>query len=466
MNDEPELGPLARTCSAFVYDARDDRLRARLWTTVLDWTSALFAGTGHGLYDAYTAALLSSEERGPCSVAGMAGHHPVSAAAQANAAISHFWEVDDAHRDSTSHPGITVLPAVMALAEARNLDAQTCAAAIVAGIETVIRVGSHFGAAHYGVSHTTATAGSLGAAAAAARAIGLDEHGTLSALGHAGTQAAGLWAFLDEGATDAKAFHASTAVRNGIAAARMAEAEITGAHRVLEAPRGMRRAWHLEACDPAWLLPGKDPLIHTLTVKGWPVCGQIHSALDCAAALAEAHPDLAASDAPVTVELPASALAIAGIADPHSVAEAKFSTAFCIAATLCGKPPSFAGLTPALVADETVRARMATVDVTEEPAFTARFPAERPARVTIAGEDGAVRDERHFRRGDPEAPWDREAMVERTSAVLGLTSRTVDAGALVAWCDALSGAGSDWHAGALYGMLSPERRTAEEAMAL
>src|SRR5699024_4501942 len=137
---------------------------------------------------------------------------------------------------------------------------------------------------------------------------------------------------------------AATAVRNGLAAAQMAHAGIPGASTVLEAPRGMRAAWHLKDCDPTWLIPDGPAMIHTVTIKGWPVCGQMHSALDCALALAEARPELAASDVPATIAVPQSALDIAGRRDPETVAEAKFSTAFCVAATLCGKAPSITGL--------------------------------------------------------------------------------------------------------------------------
>ncbi|MGD1877087.1 MAG: MmgE/PrpD family protein [Kiloniellaceae bacterium] len=452
----PALEPLACFAASLCLDSGDARLRERLWTTMLDWSSALLAGTGQGLAGRYRQASLQPGESGPCTVVATPGRHPVVSAACANAAISHLWEVDDAHRDSTSHPGITVLPAVMAVAEARRVDASTVAAAVIAGIETVIRVGSHLGAAHYRTCHTTATAGSLGAAAAVSRMIGLDAERTLWALGHAGTQAAGLWAFLDDSAAEAKAFHAATAVRNGIMAALLAESGVPGASRVLEGPRGMRAAWGLKDCDPAWLVPGPDPMLHAVTVKGWPVCGQMHSALDCAAALAEAHPQAAAGEAPVAVDLPASALAIAGLTEPADVAAAKFSTAFCVAATLCGKAPTFKGLNASLLADTAVRARAAAVTVREDPSFTARFPAERPARVTIRAKEGDIIVERSFRRGDPEAPWSRDAMIARTDEVLALTPLRTDPVQLVDWCDRFADGHPDWQAGNLFACIGPE----------
>jgi 2-methylcitrate dehydratase PrpD len=81
---------------------------------------------------------------------------PVEAAA-ANAAISHFWEFDDSHRSAMMHPGITVLPAVLALAQARpETTVADLRAAVVAGYEAGLRMGAHLGKAHSATNHTTA----------------------------------------------------------------------------------------------------------------------------------------------------------------------------------------------------------------------------------------------------------------------------------------------------------------------
>ena len=451
---KPELLPLAEFIANCKVPRADMPMRSRVRTTLLDWGSAALAGTGHALAARYRTAFLGRGETGTCSAIGSDVQHPLTAAAMTNAAISHLWEVDDAHRDATTHPGITVIPPVLALAEARGLDTAMGAAAIVAGYETVLRIGSHLGAAHYKVNHSTATCGTMGAAAAAARALGLNTERTLWALGHAGTQAAGLWAFLDDNMGSAKAFHAALAVRNGIDAALLAEAGIPGAPYILEGPRGMRSAWGLNRCDPSWLIPGKTPMIHSVTVKGWPVCGQIHSALDCATALATAYPELAVSNSPVTVHLPENAMAIAGFHAPSSVSDAKFSASFCIASVLCGQPPTMTGLTEALVQNPRVQERARSITVLADPGYTARFPKERPARVTLHGPDGDHSETRSYRRGDPEEPWNDADMDQRTREVLGLTHLATDATRLTAWADAFADQSPEWRATELFDCLT------------
>ena len=77
-------------------------------------------------------------------------------------------------------------------------------AASVAGYEVGIRVGEFLGRSHYRIFHTTATAGTLAAAAAVGRLLKLDAAQMLHAFGSAGTQSAGLWEFLRTAADSKK----------------------------------------------------------------------------------------------------------------------------------------------------------------------------------------------------------------------------------------------------------------------
>ena len=72
--------------------------------------------------------------------------------------------------------------------------------AVVAGYEVGIRVGEFLGRSHYKTFHTTGTAGTIAAAAAAGRLLRLTPAQMLDAFGSAGTQAAGLWEFLRDAA--------------------------------------------------------------------------------------------------------------------------------------------------------------------------------------------------------------------------------------------------------------------------
>ncbi|MBP0493755.1 MmgE/PrpD family protein [Pararoseomonas indoligenes] len=441
----PALQDLAEWVAAADGAAGDGVVESALACSALDWAGALIAGTAHDLYPRYIAAFAAMAAPGAvgCAVAGdVRGWAPVEAAA-ANAAISHLWEFDDSHRAAMMHPGITVWPAVVALAQARpGVTVADMRAAVLAGYEAGLRIGAHLGKAHAATNHVTATAGTFGAAAAAARLLRLDAAATLSAFGHTGTQAAGLWQFLEDGATEAKAVHPAAAVRNGVTAAMLAEAGIPGAAHVLEGRRGMLAAWKLTPEPGASLAPEGPPMILTATIKGWPVCGQMHSLLDATQDLVRKAGLRAEEIATVRAEAPQALLDVAGLRRPANTGDAKFSTSFCLALMLSGGDLSFTGFDGRAVRDEAVQALADRIEVQAIPEFSARYPRERPARITVTTGNGrALSEERSFRRGDPEAPWEWEPLVERFQGIAGLAMRNPAAReAVVAWCRAFGAA--------------------------
>lgn len=438
----PWLAPLADWCASLDDAAISAPARGRVRDAALDWWGALAAGVAHPLAAKYRAAL-ASDGIGGVSAAGEMDLRPLLIAAPFNAALSHLAEVDDGHRQAIMHPGVTVMPVVLALAETHDLPAADLRAAIVAGYEVGLRVGALLGKAHYAVCHVTATAGCFGAAAAASRALGLSAEQTLHAFGHAGTQAAGLWQFLDDGAEAAKAFHAATAVRNGLSAARLAKSGIPGATRILEGPRGLLAAFHLAAVREVLAVPAADLLqIQTVTIKSWPTCGQMHSSLDAVRDLLSGDPLDPAEVVAVRVRGPKAQTDIAARRDPRTLEEAKFSTAFCVAFQIAEGSLTFTNFTAAALARADVHALAERIEVIEDAGMTARFPAERPAEVEIETADGRVRRAcRSFRRGDPEAPWSFPDLVARFDAIADTLSPAHRA-EIVAWCAALAEGGA------------------------
>lgn len=93
-------------------------------------------------------------------------------AAMVNAAASHVSEQDDVHNGSVFHPGAVVFPAALAVAQNIGASGRDFLTACVAGYETGIRAGEYLGLPHYKIFHTTGTAGTLAAAAAAGRCLG------------------------------------------------------------------------------------------------------------------------------------------------------------------------------------------------------------------------------------------------------------------------------------------------------
>jgi 2-methylcitrate dehydratase PrpD len=159
-------------------------------------------------------------------------------AALINGTAAQGYELDDCHDQSMSHYGASVVPAVLAVAQAfGGITGEDLILAIAIGYELGTRIGNTVspGAFHRGF-HPCGLTGTFGAAAAVSKLLALDEEQFVNALGLAGSQAAGLMA-AQFGAM-AKRFHSGKAAQNGIIAAMSAREGLTGVRDVLEAPYG------------------------------------------------------------------------------------------------------------------------------------------------------------------------------------------------------------------------------------
>ena len=108
-------------------------------------------------------------------------------AALANGTIGHAFDMDDTHREGTLHCSVSVLPAVLAIAEKLGLDGKALLTAFIFGSEVTVRAGEAFlGKSYFQGFHPTGTCGVFGSAAGAAKVLGLPKEKIAFALGLAG----------------------------------------------------------------------------------------------------------------------------------------------------------------------------------------------------------------------------------------------------------------------------------------
>ncbi len=139
---------------------------------MVDWFGSVVAGHGSRPVESLTrVALAMGPADGPAEVVNAARTSSAYFAAMANAAASHVAEQDDVHNGSVFHPAAVVFPAALAVAQALNKSGRELLVASIAGYEVGIRVGEFLGRSHYRIFHTTATAGTLAAAAATEPAV-------------------------------------------------------------------------------------------------------------------------------------------------------------------------------------------------------------------------------------------------------------------------------------------------------
>jgi 2-methylcitrate dehydratase PrpD len=356
-------------------------------------------------------------------------------------ALVHILEMDDLHRESVTHPGCVVVPAAWAVAGPRGIGGRDFLRAILAGYEAVCRVGNAVGPRHYKIWHNTATCGPFGAAVAAGTLLELREEPMVWALGNAGTQAAGLWQFLEEGAMS-KHLHAGRAAEAGVVAAELAAHGFTGPARILEGTKGFfaatcpdpRPERVLAEPDATWQLT-------RTSIKPWPSCRHTHPAIDAAL---ELHAQIAPADiVGVRVESYGAALALCDNAAPSSEYEAKFSLHHCVAAALTDGRVTLASFDGA--ARERLAPLRAHVGATATSEYDAAYPNRWGARVSVRTRDGAtLTAARADCKGDPERPVSpaelrtKAAMLlahagwssQRSSALMDATLGLADDGAL------------------------------------
>lgn len=177
-------------------------------------------------------------------------------AAFINGTSAQGFELDDCHDQSMSHYGAGVVPSVLAIAESRGgVDGRQLILATVIGYELGTRIGNTVSpsAFHRGF-HPCGLTSTFASAAAIGKMLGLDVDKFVSALGLAGSQAAGLMA--SQFGAMAKRFHSGKAAQNGIIAALCAREGLTGVRNVLEAPYGGFCSTYSDTYNLDWATKG------------------------------------------------------------------------------------------------------------------------------------------------------------------------------------------------------------------
>jgi 2-methylcitrate dehydratase PrpD len=326
---------LAEQASALRPQDIPDTVRAWARQCVLDYLGCALGGAADELVGILLAEM---QENGGLEAATVIGHParlPAPAAALVNGAAGHALDFDDVNLAMPGHPSVAILPALLALAEQRGSSGAAVLTAFVAGYELQCRVGRVVAPGHYdGLGfHATATIGSFGAAACA-HLLGLEADRFATALGIAGTQAAGLKSMFG---TMCKPLHAGKASYHGLLAAKLAARGFTSRADVLECGQGFARThspdFHPErAFDTP---PGGWHIANNL-FKYHASCYMTHAAIEAARKLREQHGFAPGDVEHITVRLEESCDRICNISAPVTGLEAKFSLRLTTAMGLAG----------------------------------------------------------------------------------------------------------------------------------
>lgn len=370
-------------------------------------TTGAVARHARSLYPGDAATAIG---QGPASVLG---------AALVNGTSGHAIESDEGYTPGSMHPTSVVLPTAFALGQNLGADAGQVRIAAAIGMELACRIAA---AGHPATRnrhfHNTPVAGVFGAAAAAAALRGLSVTETANALGIAGSHAGGLFEFLG-GSSEVKRFHPGKAARDGIAAADLAVAGLTGPTTVLEGTDGYFAAYAGpvgEAWSPERVLDGlgEEWVLLGTYVKPYPCCRHLHGAIDGALELRREHAiDPAAITAVQVGTYPIAARH--GGTDLDTILQAQLSLPYAVAVALTRGAVTLTDFEADARQDTAVRALMDKVSVTVDPEADAAYPRSgRPARTTVELTSGRTRTTWvQHPYGEPANPLSDESLEEK-----------------------------------------------------
>ena len=352
---------------------------------------------------------------GPCSVVGTGLSASADSAALVNGTAGTFLEMDEGNRFSKGHPAVHVIPAALAWCEMQGSDATTFLSAILAGYE----VGSRLGAACRlrGAMHPHGTWGTLGAAAACARIMGLSAAEMQEAINIAAsmTTATSKKTMLQGGLV--RNVYAGLSNRNGLLAVQLLGCGFNGEADGPDSLFGHIVSEHFDKAEVVRGLGFGDEAVWHITQNYFKLhscCRFNHGTLDAIDAIAQQQ-GLPAFERIQSVRVDSYNMA-AELHDPapKNTLAAKFSVPFAVATRLVHGHSGLSSFSWDAVRDERVLALAKRVSVQEDTAMTKRLPQERPATVWITLDDGSVlRGDAGVNRGDDALPYSTDELQQK-----------------------------------------------------
>ena len=386
---------------------------------ILDTIGVALAASSNGVASPIVDAVRAWAGAREASVIGHDYGAPAPHAALANGTLAHALDFDDTHVESVVHPSAFVVPAALAVAEESGADGRMLLTACVAGYEVSTRIGAAApGRFHARGLHTTGIAGPFGAAAVAAVLWGLTDAQTTHALGVAGSQSSGLFAYLADG-SETKRFHAGWAAQGGIVAADLARRGFTGPRTIFEGPHGLFDGFLAgETHDAARLTRGLGSEWETtrIAIKPYPACHFVHAFMDAAIGLSVRAGDI--EEITCNIAPPAAGIVAEpreGRLHPATTYAAQFSLPFAVASAIVGGREGLDLFGEEARSDKRVLALAERVHHRRDD--TLPFPKTFGGRITIQLRDGRVREaDELVNRGHPDRPLTDDELIAKFSS--------------------------------------------------
>ena len=440
--EKSEMRKLAEFIEKLSWDDLPEEVKTTVSFRVLDLISAALGAVDDPLVKKVKASYLERNNGTGGKIWGSEGETDISTAAYINAMLAHTLEVDDVHPASKTHGSASLIPAAWSCARYVHASGKEFLTAVVCGYETVSRIGMALGVTSHRKKgwHATATCGGFGCAAACGKLLGLNADELESGIGMAGTQSFGRWAFLGDGST-CKVLHPARAVVNGLDAAFLAKAGMTGPEHIFEAKDGGLLTAMSDGGAISQLSQGLGEVYEILNMdmKPYPCCRSAHCAID---GMLEIREQMEArlglkirnmSEAEILAEqiqaieidtylVGYKQCAVSdGCLHPKTVLDAKFSTPYSAAAAFLYGTVGMEQFEPEVVFDPPVQNLLERVTVRPAERFTGQYPKHWGCHVKVTMQDGTVYEsEVEDPSGSVARPLSREQAMKKAEEFLSV----------------------------------------------
>lgn len=411
----------ALACAAAATSWRDapSRVRSRVVDLVADCVAVGALGSARPELRRLVAVHDPWTPHADASVLGSGRGWPATTAAFLNACAVAADQLQDGHRLARGHPASHVVPAVLALAEERDLSGDAMLSAVLAGYETGVRVGRAMGGTPAGV-HDIGTWGQVATAVGVARLLAPgDADACLRALELAAsavllTDARTVF----DGTTGSHAFLGAS-VQTGMSLGTAAVAGLAPVPGALDRHLAAVAAASWSAAELAVSVSGTGREVHEVLggyVKAHPTCAHLHGVNDAVADLLEA--GVRGSDVREVVVRTGDGAAVFDAVAGSELA-ARFSIPTSVAVALVTGRLDETTMDDATVRSPAVRDLAARVSVVRDRDLDAGYPAGRPARVSAVLRDGTVHDASCGRpRGDADRAFTGTELAAKATRLL------------------------------------------------
>lgn len=329
--DIPVTQLLGEFAANLQWESASVKVKELLPVLMLDYFRAAVAGQDRYWTDAAIQLYSSHSSNHKAGVLFSDLKIDASRAAFVNGVAAGSLDWDDSHVAAIIHPGVVIWPAALAMAEVVSCTGKELLTAVLAGYETAIRIGMSIQPEHsLRGFQGTPTCGVFGAAAACSRLLKLSSDQTRDALGIAATFACGLSQFFVSG-SDIKRLHAGKAAANGVEAALLAHAGLTGPRDAIEGSQGFAKAFS-DRFDPHAITDGLFKSFATEWVSLKPHVGSVRMQAAIEAASILSKEGIAANQIQsITIGVHGAMMSKLASNDPVDVQQAQLSTPFAVA---------------------------------------------------------------------------------------------------------------------------------------